>query len=314
MKNSGRVDRRGADSDHPPMSLTAPDPDAPALGPPPFTVSRPATPSPLVFASPHSGELYPSDMAAAAPGLADPRSAEDALVDRLIAGAPAAGAATLSCRLGRAYVDVNRDPGELDPELIDGAPPSGARSPRVAAGLGVIARLDGLGRPIYDRRLGLAEAQARVAAVHAPYHAALAGLMDEARARFGVAVLIDWHSMPSRAAEAERRRTGRAVDIVLGDRHGAACARVVSATLRQLFEQAGWRVGLNQPYAGGYTTQLWGRPDEGFHAVQVEIDRGLYLDEATRTPGPGFERTQRRIARVIAAFAARDWAGELGGA
>src|SRR5690606_26065811 len=171
---------------------------------------------------------------------------------------------------------------------------------------------DGRGAPIYDRRLSLAEARARIAAVHAPYHAALAELMETARARFGVAILVDWHSMPSQAGEAERRRTGRPAEIVLGDRHGSACARTVSATLRQLFEQAGWRVSLNQPYAGGYTTQLWGRPAEGFHAVQVEIDRSLYLDEATLAPGPGFERTQRRIARVIEAFAGRDWASELG--
>src|SRR5690606_8464396 len=155
-------------------------------------------------------------------------------------------------------------------------------------------------------------ARARVAAVHGPYHAALAGLMEAARARFGVAVLVDWHSMPSQAAQAQRRRTGRPAEIVLGDRHGASCSREVSLALRGLLEGAGWRVSLNQPYAGGYTAQLWGRPAEGFHAIQVEIDRSLYLDEATRAPGPGFSRVQRRLGRIIEALAAVDWAARLG--
>lgn len=279
----------------------------------PFVVTPGARPSPLVFASPHSGDIYPADMAAAAPaGDAGLRSAEDALVDRLVGGGPAVGAALIACRIGRAYVDVNRHPGELDPALIDGAPVGAlAGSPRVAAGLGVVARLNGRGEAIYDRRLTLAEARARIAAVHGPYHAALAGLMESARARFGVAVLVDWHSMPSQAAQAQRRRTGRPAEIVLGDRHGSSCSREVTAALRGLLEAAGWRVSLNQPYAGGYTTQLWGRPGEGLHAIQVEIDRSLYLDEATLAPGEGFGRVRKRLARVIEGFSARDWAGLL---
>jgi len=287
--------------------------DGPATPAAPFTVTPAARPSPLVFASPHSGALYPDDMGAApdaeAAGL---RSGEDALVDQLVAAGPAAGASLIACRVSRAYVDVNRHPDELDPALIEDAPAAAASSPRVAAGLGVIPRLNGAGAPIYQRRLSLAEARARLAAVHAPYHAALAELMDERRARFGAAVLVDWHSMPSGAAESQRRRTGRPPQIVLGDRHGAACAREVGVALRTLMEGAGWRVSLNQPYAGGYTTQLWGRPAEGFHAIQVEIDRSLYLDEATRAPGPGFSRVQRRLGRIIEALAAVDWAARLG--
>lgn len=273
----------------------------------PYEVRSPATePGPLVFASPHSGDVYPADMGAAAGlSLASLRSAEDALVDGLIAAGTDHGASVISARIGRAYVDLNRDARELDPALIDALddPAPGAR---VRAGYGVLARLSGDGAPLYDRRLALAEAQARIAAVHGPYHAALADMMTGAKDRHGTAVLVDWHSMPSHAGGAGGRGV-RPLDVILGDRHGAACAPRLTRRLRALFERAGWRVGLNQPYAGGYTTQLWGRPAEGFHAVQVELNRGLYLDQATGAPGEGFERTRHAVERVIADLAAEDW-------
>lgn len=267
-----------------------------------FALVAPATPGPFVFASPHSGDLYPADMGAAA-GL-DPaglRSAEDALVDRLVAPGPAAGAALLLGRFGRAYVDLNRDPEDLDPALIDGLEGRTA-SPRAGAGYGVIPRLTGDGRPLYDRRLGREEAAARIARAHAPYHAALERLMREAHARHGEAVLIDWHSMPARAAQGAGGARGP--DVVLGDRHGAACAADLTRRLRQAFEALGWRVALNQPYSGGWTTQRWGRPAEGFHAVQIELNRALYLDESTLRPGRGWPRCAAGTARVIAALLA----------
>ncbi|MBN9479639.1 MAG: N-formylglutamate amidohydrolase [Bordetella sp.] len=253
--------------------------------------------TPLVFASPHSGDLYPEDMETTAPARAV-RSAEDAAVDRLIDGGPGEGAALIAARIGRAYVDLNRAPDEWDPALIvDAAPPRA--SAKAQAGYGVVARLAGDGTPLYARRLTRSEAEARVARVHAPYHAALGGMMRSAHARFGRAVLIDWHSMPARA-------TNGAVDVVLGDRHGTSCQALLTRRLRRLFEAQGLTVALNRPYAGGYATQTWGRPEEGFEALQVELSRGLYWDEAAWAPSPGWKRCRSALRRVIAELCA-DW-------
>lgn len=250
--------------------------------------------TPFVFASPHSGDRYPRDMGAA-PDLepASLRSAEDALIGRLVAEGPRRGAPLIEGRIGRAYVDLNRDPSELDPALIEGL--DGPVGPKTAAGYGVLARLAGDGSPLYARRLTLDEAQARIANVHRPYHQALAELMQATRAGCGRAVLIDWHSMPARAVGAE---------VVLGDRHGSACGAALTRRLRDLFEAMGWRVALNRPYAGGWSTQVWGRPDQGFEAIQIEISRGLYLEEATVTPSAGYGRTQKALNRVITALCA----------
>lgn len=263
----------------------------------PFTLVTPAAPGRFVFASPHSGDIYPADMGCA-PGL-DPlslRSAEDAMVDRLIAPGADHGAALLLGRVGRAYVDLNRDPADLDPLLVEGLE-GAAASPRTAAGYGVIPRLTGDGRSLYDRRLTRSEAEGRIDRAHAPYHAALGRLMDEALARHGEAVLVDWHSMPARAT----RGVGgaRGPDVVLGDRHGSSCSAELTRRLRRSFEALGWRVALNQPYSGGWTTQSWGRPADGLHAVQIELNRDLYLDEATLQPGPGWSRCAAGVRRVI---------------
>lgn len=270
---------------------------AEAAGEAPFSLLAPAAPGPFVFASPHSGDIYPPGMGTAA-GLAPAslRSAEDALVDRLIAPGRARGATLLLGRLGRAWVDLNRDPEDLDPVLIEGLDGRLA-SPRAAAGYGVIPRLTGDGRPIYDRHLTATEAMARIAGVHAPYHAALDGLMRAAHARHGVAFLVDWHSMPARATQGAGGARGP--DVVLGDRHGASCSAELTRRLRRAFEALGWRVALNQPYSGGWTTQRWGRPAEGYHAVQIELNRALYLDEATMQPGIGWSRCASGVTRVI---------------
>jgi len=261
---------------------------------------------PLVFASPHSGMERPADLKTS-PDLSDVslRSAEDVGVDRLIASGAARGIPLILGRISRAYVDLNRDPSELDPDLIADLPGTGTVSAKTAAGFGVIPRHSGDGRALYDHRMTRKEAVGRLERVHTPYHVALAGLMNEARLRYGTAVLIDWHSMPSRAAGGSgRSRPG--LDVVLGDRHGASCEARLTRRLRALFEDLGWRVGLNQPYAGGYSTQIWGRPADGFQSIQIELNRALYLDEATLTPGAGFDRCQRTIERVIAALAA-EW-------
>ncbi|PZO06004.1 MAG: N-formylglutamate amidohydrolase [Alphaproteobacteria bacterium] len=268
----------------------------------PYVVTPASRPGRFVFASPHSGTHYPDDMAAS-PHLdeAGLRSAEDALIDRLIATGPSEGASVIAATVGRAYLDLNRGPDELDPALIEGVE-AGSATLRTSAGYGVVPRLSGDGHPLYDLKLSLAEAAGRIDRVHRPYHAALSDLMLATREREGSAVLIDWHSMPSRVT---RTAAGvRGVDVVLGDRHGTACDPALTRRLKALFESLGWRVALNHPYAGGWTTQVWGRPAEGFHAVQIELNRALYLDEATRRPGPGWSRCEKGVARVIAGLLA----------
>ena len=262
-----------------------------------LTPSQAGRATPLVFASPHSGDLYPGDMGAAARlSEATLRSAEDAAVDRLLAAGSAAGAVLIAGRIGRAYVDLNRAPDELDPMLVLNCPEAPPPGLKTLAGYGVVPRLAGDGTPLYDRGLTLEEARQRVARVHVPYHDALTGLMQAARDRHGRAVLIDWHSMPSRA-------TGpHGPDVVLGDRHGTSCATGLTRRLRALFEAMGWRVALNRPYAGGYATQVWGRPEAGYEAIQVELNRRLYWDEAAGGPSAGWGRCQSGLSRVIAAL------------
>lgn len=258
----------------------------------------------MVFASPHSGVERPADMGEAA-GLspATLRSAEDVGVDRLIGRGPALGAPLIAGLVSRAYCDLNRSPLELDPALIDGVGEE-ERTAKVAAGFGVIPRKAGDGTALYDRRMSLAEAQGRLDLIHAPYHGRLGELMLAAREKHGVALLIDWHSMPARATAG---RSGRGVDIVLGDRHGSSCRGGTMRRIRALFEAEGWRVGLNAPYAGGYATQTWGRPDDGFQAVQVELNRAMYLDEATLELSADHGRFARALDRVIAGLAAQTW-------
>lgn len=291
-------------------ALAADDLEGPA-----FEVLRAeALQSPLVFASPHSGRVYPAAMMTASRlDSREIRRSEDALVDGLIEGGIEAGAAMVLCRVGRAYVDVNRDPWELDEAMFSDRLPEHARSmsARVAAGLGSVPRVVGDGRAIYARKLRFAEAEARIAAVHAPYHAALAGLLAEAKQAFGAGVLIDWHSMPSAAGRGEARKGRPKPDMVLGDRHGDACAPGLTALVKRQLEAAGYVVALNSPYAGGYTTQTHGRPEDGVHALQVELDRGLYLDERTLEPKPSFPRLRADLERLFTVLARADWAAVL---
>ena len=274
-----------------PADVTATELDGPA-----FRVSEPegGPRGPLVFASPHSGRVYPPAlMAATALDSREIRRSEDAFIDALIAGAPAAGIPLIAAEVARAYIDLNRDPWELDPTMFEGELPAYARgrTPRIAAGLGAIAKVVGAGREIYGRKLTFAEACERVRRVHEPYHAALRALVDRARDQFGHAVLIDWHSMPSEGA------SGR--DIVLGDRFGAACLPKVVNAVERAFRDLGYTVGRNSPYAGGYTTEAYGRPREGVSALQVEIDRSIYLDQGALEPGIGYERFKADVERVF---------------
>jgi N-formylglutamate amidohydrolase len=287
----------------------------PGAGPAAFDIVRPparAPSTPLIFASPHSGRLYPREMmAAAAVEEALMRRTEDAFVDEMIGQAPALGATAISGRFGRAYIDLNRDPWELDPAMFEDELPSyvQGRTARVAAGLGAIAKLAGEGQKIYARKLTFEEARLRVETAHRPYHDALARLIGEAHAAHGMAILIDWHSMPSAAARTVvTPRHGKGCDMVLGDRFGAACAPALTRLVEKELEGMDYRVVRNAPYAGGYTTEFYGRPGRRTHALQIEIDRALYLDEKTLEPTEGLARLKETAARLAAALAA-GWSG-----
>ena len=249
--------------------------------------------SPFVFSSPHSGNLYPSGFTRQSRlSASNLRRSEDAFVDKLFLSAPDIGAPLIAARFPRAFVDVNRAPGELDPSMFDGPLPlpcDGA-GPRVSAGLGVIPRIVRDGAEIYRQRLPASEAELRITRFHRPYHAALAGLVDATHRRFGAAILVDCHSMPSAAA---------APDIILGDRYGLSAAPLVTRAFERAFEHQGFHVMRNVPYAGGYTTQLYGHPSRNVHAIQVEINRGLYLDEERIEPTAGFSEIARRIAASL---------------
>jgi N-formylglutamate amidohydrolase len=301
-----------------------------------FHVSKPPADTPataLVFASPHSGRIYPAGLMAASCLDAETiRQSEDAHVDDLISGAPAHGVTLIAVRLARAWIDVNREPWELDPAMFEDELPSYAkgRTARVAAGLGAIARIVSDGQEIYHRKLTFAEALARVEAVHRPYHAALAELIATTRQARGAAVLIDWHSMPSAAARhgadgrglnghaaktpgakapgAKAPGEGVGCDVVLGDRFGGACAPAVARLAEQCFRDLGYTVARNAPYAGGYTTEHYGRPLRKVHALQVEINRALYMDERTLAHTAGFRSLKADLEAVFAALAAVDWA------
>ena len=293
------------------MADPAPAPDEPAAERP-FEVLRPATraaATPLVFASPHSGRHYPADMGASA--ALDPaamRRSEDAFVDDLLRPAPRHGCAVICARYARAYIDVNREAFELDQAMFGESLPAHARrrTARVAAGLGSIARVVAEGQEIYDRKLTFGEAAARIETVHAPYHAALAALVEEARAAHGYAVLIDWHSMPSAAVEADTRLKS-APAAVLGDRFGASCAPLLMKTLEAELNALGLETARNTPYAGGYTTEAYGRPAEGLHAIQVELNRALYLHEATMVRSTGYASLAGAMEQLFARLAAADW-------
>src|SRR5580704_495068 len=275
----------------------------------PYRLIRPvaqAATTPVICASPHSGRFYPAAMMAASQlDRRAIRRSEDALVDELIAGAPGFGHTVIAAEFARAFIDVNREPWELDPAMFEDELPAfaRARTARVAAGLGAIARIVCEGQEIYARKLTFAEAETRVRSVHQPYHAALTTLIAETKARHGRAVLIDWHSMPAAAA---RGRSGEICDMVLGDRFGAACAAPIANLVERQLAAMGYRVGRNAPYPGGYTTEHYSRPGRGVHALQIEINRALYFDETALELTAGFATLKTDLERLFAALAAAD--------
>jgi len=268
----------------------------------PFKIHRPAEQRvPFVFASPHSGRLYPASFVAQS--ALDPlslRRSEDAYADVLFEGVVAAGAPLIAARFPRAFVDANRAPGELDPAMFHSptqirAEPS---NPRVQAGLGVIPRIVRDGAEIYRAKLDPLEASRRLELLHRPYHQALAALVEETRARFGVAIVIDCHTMPSAAA---------VPDIVVGDRHGFSAAPSLVEHAEHAFAAAGFSSVRNSPYAGGYTTHLYARRHEAIHALQIEVSRALYLDEERIERRDSFEPLKARLTIALGALVAFDW-------
>ena len=276
--------------------------EPPAASQGPFDRLGPDLPAnPLVISIPHAGRDYPPALLAMSllpePVLA---ALEDRLVDRLAANAPALGATLFVARRARAWIDLNRDERELDAAMIV-PPPRADRliaSAKVRGGLGLIPRRVGGSGEILRRRLREGEVAARIATDHRPWHAAIAAALVAAHARFGVALLLDLHSMPP-IAPAE---SGDPPRIVIGDRHGRSCGWRFVERLRETLAAHGVPVSRNAPYAGGHALDRHGKPGSGIHAVQVEIDRSLYLASDLRTPGAGMAETTGLVTRLASAL------------
>jgi len=254
--------------------------------------------APFVFSSPHSGRLYPPEFLAIS--RLDPktlRRSEDCLVDKLFQSVATLGAPLISARFPRAYLDLNREPYELDPELVEDDVPAHAntQSVRVAGGLGTVARIVADGEEIYSTRLSLESVLARIEQLYFPFHAELSRLISQTKELFGYTVLIDCHSMPSAAMA-----PGGALrpDIVIGDRFGASSDPRLTLLVRDEFQRRGFKVQLNRPYAGGYITEHHGRPAHGTHAIQLEINRGLYINEMTFEPNSGYAALTKALDEI----------------
>ncbi len=262
---------------------------------------------PIVFASPHSGQNYPSrfiEVSRLSP--LELRRSEDSFVDEIFAAAPEAGAPLLRALFPRAYVDPNREPFELDPEMFDDSLPDYAntRSPRVVAGLGTIARVVASGAEIYGRKLTFSEAMERIRGYYWPYHTALRDLVARTRQTFGFCLLIDCHSMPSKGVPGNGSVNLERIDVVLGDVFGRACSTGVSDCVEDSLTRRGYRVARNDPYSGGFVTRHYGRPGEGIHCLQIELNRRLYMDEARIRRASNFDQVCEDIAAMIDDLAA----------
>src|SRR6202790_3594490 len=263
---------------------------------PPFEIKEPAAwRAPIIFNSPHSGSVYPDEFLNASridlPAL---RRSEDSFMDELIAGVVARGFPTVRVNFPRSFVDVNREPYELDPRMFDGRLPSFAntRSMRVAGGLGTVARVVGDAQEIYDQRISVTEALRRIDGLYKPYHRTLRRLFMRLQREFGAAILVDCHSMPSTTVGRDERARA---DLVLGDRYGTSCVGIVAETIELTLREFGYTVSRNKPYAGGFITEHYGNPTTGLHAIQLEIKRALYMDERRYERAASFARLAGEI-------------------
>ena len=273
----------------------------------PFSVLLPTgAPGPWLLNSPHSGDDFPEEFLLRSQlSRQILRRASDLFVDQMIAPMRAYGATVMHAHLPRSFLDLNREPLELDPRLIAGILPAEAntRSLRVAGGLGTVPRVIGDQIEIYAGKITLAEALRRIEQHYVPYHLRLRDEMSALHARHGHVVLIDCHSMPSSSGPNPYRAMP---DIILGDRFGTSCAPELTCAFEQLAASAGLSVERNQPYAGGYITEAYGRPAQGRHALQIEINRALYMDEASLTPHAGFEALSTALSTIFKALFAAD--------
>ncbi|HMB09162.1 N-formylglutamate amidohydrolase [Saliniramus sp.] len=280
-----------------------------ALFDPPFAVALPDRPvGGFVFDSPHSGAFYPQAFLEGGRLSAHTiRRSEDAFVDRLFAPMVVHGAPLIRALFPRAYLDLNREPYELDPRMFEGRLPAFAntRSIRVAGGLGTIPRIVADGHEIYAGRIPVHEGLARIETLYKPYHRALRRLITRTQNRFGYTCLIDCHSMPSTSLSAES--LGQ-VDIVLGDRYGSSCSHVLTDLVEVALRARGFGVMRNKPYAGGFITEHYGEPSGHRHALQIEVNRALYMHEATLTPHAWFDEISRALCAALAEVLA---AGEV---
>jgi len=277
----------------------------------PFDILRPKQWSaPLLFASPHSGQDYSTDFINAS--RLDPlslRRSEDAFVDEIFAAAPDFGAPLLRAHFPRVFVDANREPFELDPKMFEAPLPAtvNTTSPRVAAGLGTMARVVTSGEEVYAGKLRFDEAQKAIEATYFPYHEALKGLLEEATALFGACLLIDCHSMPSIGGPMDRDPGFRRVDFILGDRYGASCAPALTDLVEKTLQSMDYVVTRNTPYAGGFTTEHYGKPEAGHHTLQIEINRALYMNELKIARSDGFEQLKKDIGQLIGVLCNSDF-------
>src|ERR1700682_3035300 len=272
---------------------------------PPFEAVEPAhCRGPVLFNSPHSGRICPrAFLLTSRLDLATLRRSEDSFVDDLIAGIAARGHPLMRAHFPRCFVDVNREPYELDPRMFEGRLPSFAntRSMRVAGGLGTVARVVGDAQEIYDRRIAVDDALARIESLYKPYHRALRRLFTRLHRDFGAAMLIDCHSMPSSAGHKDERPRP---EFVLGDRYGTSCVGVVAETVEKTLRSLGYTVSRNKPYAGGFITEHYGNPAAGLHAIQLEINRALYMDERRFERSPCFGRVAADLETLADCLAA----------
>jgi N-formylglutamate amidohydrolase len=255
----------------------------------------------VIFASPHSGRAYSAAFLAQTKLNSHAiRSSEDAYMDELFADAPSHGAPLIAARTPRAYVDFNRAPEELDPALIEGVRRI-SPNPRVASGLGVIPRVVAGGRVIYDGKISLEQAHARITQHWRPWHDRLQTLLDESARLFGQSVLIDCHSMPHEALD---NITGPRPDVVIGDRFGASASPALVEEVSAALRDAGLRCVRNAPFAGAYVAQHYGKPGRHQHAIQIEVDRALYMNEQTLEKRADFDDLRRLMGAVAARIAA----------
>lgn len=272
---------------------------------PPFEAIEPAEcRGPVLFNSPHSGRVYPPTfLLASRLDLPTLRRSEDSFVDDLIAGLVERGHPVMWAHFPRCYVDVNREPYELDPRMFDGRLPSFAntRSMRVAGGLGTVARVVGDAQEIYDQRMAVTEALRRIDTLYKPYHRTLRRLFTRLHRDFGAAILVDCHSMPSTTGGRDERPRA---DLVIGDRYGTSCVGIVAETVEQTLHGFGYAVSRNKPYAGGFITEHYGNPATGLHAIQLEINRALYMDERRYERSASFARLAGELAVLADQLAA----------